>query len=123
MWRSVTLIAAVGCAHALYYAWPEGSPRRWAAYVLGGLAFAIVCALHIPTKHQRSSEAGALALSGALWGILEGLQQFGCGVIGWGQVGKRDMCVEQFGAWPYTVAASLLVAHLFVIRLRPRTKP
>lgn len=123
MWRSVFLIASVGCAHALYYAWPEGSPRRWAAYVLGGLAFAIVCALHIPPRHRMSSEAGALAFSGALWGILEGLQQFACGVIGWGVVTKRDMCVELVGTWPYTLAASLLVAHLFVIRLRPRTKP
>ena len=114
------LLSAVGCGHALYYVWPEGSPRRWAAYVLMGLAFALVCALHIPPKSARTSDAGALAFAAALWGILEGLQQFGCGVIGWGQVGKRDMCVERIGTWPYTVAASLLVALLITNWLRQK---
>ena len=118
--RPAVVCLAVFVAHALYYAWPEGSPRRWAAYVLQGVAFAALCLMLCPRRAEWTSEAGALGAFGSAWGVLEGGQQAVCGVVGWGKVSVRDVCVDAIGSWPYVVAAAGLCAALVVSRLRSK---
>lgn len=115
--RALALLGVVTVAHAVYYAWPAGAQRRWAFYVLGGVAFAAAMLMHLPDKKARATEVGAVGGAACLWGALEGLQQAGCGALGWMHTPKeRDLCVELVGPWPYVLAASALLAWLIVIR-------
>lgn len=121
--RSLMILAAVLLAHACYYAWPKGLDRQWAFYVLGGVAFAILCLAHLPAKADAASEVGALTATACWWGVLEGLQQAGCGAIGWGGDSQgEDLCIQLVGPVPYLLAAVVFAAR-FIALQRHRRHP
>lgn len=103
------VLGAVLIGHALYYLWPDGAARRWAFYVLGGVAFALLCLSHLV---RQSSEVGALGTVAAWWGALEGGQQAVCGAAAWGSEADGDLCLQLAGPAVYALTAAGLVAFL-----------
>jgi hypothetical protein len=110
---AAAVLCAVLLAHSVYYLWPAGSAdRRWAKYVGDGAGFAVLCIVLALQGRRAGTGVGALVMAAGTWGALEGMQQAGCAVLGWGRVTTRDLCVELVGPWPYVLAASALLAWL-----------
>lgn len=105
------VLAAVLAAHYAYYLWPDLTrDRQSAKYVGDGLGFALLCAL--VWWQSRGTGVGALVAAAATWGVLEGLQQFGCGLATWAQPARAgDLCIQLVGPWPYLAAAAALVVY------------
>lgn len=106
------LVAAVSAAHYAYYLWPaQSSDRLWAKYVGDGAGFGLLCVLLALCARRLSPRAAPLIVAVAAWGAFDGLQQLACGLLRWGKTPNGvDLCIEQFGPWPYiALAAALLV--------------
>ena len=121
-WRHIlplTLLAAVGAAHSLYYFAPTLDDRPWWAYV-GVHALALVSLLMLLPQAARwpLSPIGPVA---CWWGAIESAQAMGCAWLMWGSASSEDLCVQRFGYRFYIVGLSLAGAWLIVQRWwRPR---
>jgi hypothetical protein len=122
MWRIPgALLLAIWLRHYAYYLWPkaipggrapplcapwlESSQREWAMYCFSPLAWPLVVLACWPALRRIPGPAGVLAVFAALWGSIEEIQAFGCGLAQWGQFGFGDVCRRIAGADVIYIAA------------------